>query len=227
MPARARFAAGLPILALLYGCPGSTPGDPPPTARVMAVQASPDAPTVILMLNNDVVTRDLDFPENTTYFTVEARPVQFWMYPVTDVYESVVDTSAMLEPGQNLTFWAVDFLGSIEPMITIEDLTTPARGKTHVRFLQLSPDSPSLDLALDDGDVLFGGYAFRRSSAFVPLDAGVYDLELRVAGTDSVAFDLDPLTLQAQKIYTLWTRGSAASPPVGGSALGVEVLENN
>ena len=102
-----------------------------------------------------------------------------------------------------------------------------AAGKAHVRFVHLSPDAPAVDVALDGGAVVFGDYTFKEASAFTPLDAGTYDLEVRLAGGSTVALDLDPITLEAGKIYTVWARGSAATPPVGGNALGAQIIVNN
>jgi hypothetical protein len=88
----------------------------------------------------------------------------------------------------------------------------------------LSPDAPAVDVALDGGAVVFGNKAFKGSTAFTPLDAGAYDLEVRVAGTTTVALDLPSITLQAGKIYTVFAKGFLSG--TGAQALGAEIIVN-
>jgi hypothetical protein len=109
--------------------------------------------------------------------------------------------------------------------VITDDLTAPASGKAHVRFVHLSPNAPAVDIAVDGGSVVFADYSFKEYSAFTPLDAGSYDLEVRAAGTSTVALDLDPITLQAGKIYTVFAKGFLGG--TGTQALGAEIIVNN
>ena len=106
-----------------------------------------------------------------------------------------------------------------------DDLTAPAQGKAHVRFIHLSPDAPAVDITLTNGTVVFGNKAFKEFTAFTPLDAGTYDLQVRVAGTTTVALDLAGITLEAGKIYTVFAKGFLAG--VGQQQLGAEIIVNN
>jgi hypothetical protein len=81
-----------------------------------------------------------------------------------------------------------------------------------------------VDVALQGGAVLFGNKAFKESTEFTPLDAGTYNLEVRLAGTTTVVLPLPNITLQAGKIYTVFARGF-----VGGSgtrALNAQIIAN-
>jgi hypothetical protein len=62
-------------------------------------------------------------------------------------------------------------------------------------------------------------------SNFTPLDAGTYNLEVRLAGTNTVVLSLPNVMLAAGKIYTVFAKGFAGG--TGMQALGAQVIVNN
>jgi hypothetical protein len=165
----------------------------------------------------------LTFPNNTGYLQVEsgARNIKV---NVSGTSTTVINADLTLEKDKNYSVFAVDSVSKISAVVVADDLTAPAAGKAHVRFIHLSPNAPAVDVALDGGAVVFGNTAFKASTAFTPLDAGTYDLEVRVAGTSTVALDLDPITLQAGKIYTVFAKGFLTG--TGAQALSAEIIVN-
>jgi hypothetical protein len=65
------------------------------------------------------------------------------------------------------------------------------------------------------------GLEFPNATDYLSLDAGSYDLEVRIAGTTDVALQLDPVQLDAGMAYSVFAIGSAASPALGDNALQV------
>lgn len=198
-----------------------------PNGRVMAVHASPDAPAVNLLVDGTIAGTGLAYPNATAYLPVAAGTRNLKVNLAAAPGTTVIDAPVTVAAGTNYTVWAANFAASIEPVVTIDDLTPPAAGKAHVRFVHLSPDAPAVDVALDGGAVVFPNVSFKGFTAFTPLDAGSYDLEVRLAGTSTVALDVPPVTLEAGRIYTVWARGSAAPSPPSGQELGAQIIVNN
>lgn len=197
------------------------------TARVQVVHASPDAPGVdILVDNNKVNSSALVFPNNTAYLDVEAGKRNLKVNAA-GTATSVINGDVTFEADKNYSVFAINRLASIEPLILTDDLTTPAAGKAHVRFVHLSPDAPAVDITTNTGTVVFGNRAFKSATAFTPLDAGTYNLQVRVAGTSTVALELPNIQLQAGKIYTVFARGFLAPPAGNTNALGAQIIVNN
>ena len=130
-----------------------------------------------------------------------------------------------MEKDKNYSVFAIDSVSKISALVVADDLTTPASGKAHVRFIHLSPNAPAVDVALTGGGVVFGNKSFKDYTAFTPLDAGTYNLEVRVAGTATVALPLPGIALQAGKIYTVFAKGFLGGS--GAQALGAEIIVNN
>ena len=119
----------------------------------------------------------------------------------------------------------MDSVSKISALVLTDDLTAPASGKAHVRFVHLSPNAPAVDIAVTGGAVVFPNNSFKGSTAFAPLDAGTYDLEVRVAGTNTVALPLPGIVLEAGKIYTVFAKGFLGG--TGAEALGAQIIVNN
>src|SRR5512134_829552 len=199
--------AALAVIAVasLTGCNDdstSNPLAPAPQARVMAIHASPDAPAVDLLVDGAVAGTGLAFPNNTGYLTVNAgtRNVKV---NVSGTSTTVINADLPVTSGVNYSVFANGPVASIGALVIADDLTAPASGKAHVRFVHLSPDAPAVDVAVQGGPVLFANRAFKQYTAFTPVDAGTYDLEVRPAGSGTVALALPGITLQGGKIYTV------------------------
>lgn len=194
-------------------------------ANVLVTHASPDAPGVDLLIDdNKQNSAALTFPNNTGYLDVESGTRNIKIN-VAGTATTVIDADLTLTKDDYYSIFAIDSVANLSAVVFTDDLSTPAAGKAHVRFIHLSPDAPAVDVAVaSSGAVVFGDVAFTEGTAFTPLDAGTYNLDVRVAGTSTVALVLPAITLQAGKIYTVFAKGFLAG--TGAQALGAEIIVN-
>lgn len=223
------FTAALAVGAALFlaGCgddDNDNPVAPAANAKVMAVHASPDAPAVDLLVDGAVVGSGLAYPNNTGYLSLSAGTHNVKVN-VAGSSTTVIDASPNLTAGMAYSVFACDSVSKIAPLVLTDDLTAPASGKAHVRFVHLSPNAPAVDVAVQGGPVLFSNTSFKGYSAFTPVTAGTYDLEVRLAGTSTVVLSLPGISLQAGKIYTVFARGFVGG--AGAEALGAQIIANN
>ena len=194
-------------------------------ANVMVVHASPDAPGVDLLVDGTKKnSAALNFPNNTGYLELEAGTRNLKVN-VAGTTTTVINADVPFTKDMSYSVFAVDSVSVISAIVLTDDLTAPAAGKAHVRFIHLSPDAPAVDVAVaSTGDVVFGNKAFKEYTAFTPLAAGSYSLDVRVAGTSTVALVLPTITLEAGKIYTVYAKGFLGGS--GAQALGAEIIVN-
>lgn len=214
---------GMVATIALTGCKDD-PLTPQPKARVMAIHASPDAPAVDLLVDNVVAGTNLALPNNTGYLAVKSGTRNLKIN-VAGTTTTVIDANLSLAPGASYSVFATGAVANIAPLVLTDDLTPPAAGIAHVRFVHLSPDAPAVDIGVQGGAVVFGNRAFKDYTPFTPLPAGSYDLEVRLAGTNTVVLPLSDITLQAGKIYTVFAKGFVGGS--GAQALGAQIIVNN
>ncbi|MBK6574486.1 MAG: DUF4397 domain-containing protein [Saprospiraceae bacterium] len=212
-------------ITLFTSCKEDESNDDNSYAKVLVTHASPNAPGVDLLIDNSKQNSSaLTFPNNTGYLQVESGTRNIKVN-VTGTSTTVIEANLMLAKDNNYSVIAVDSVSKISAIVLADDLSAPAAGKAHVRFIHLSPNAPAVDVAVaSSGAVVFGNKKFTEYTAFTPLDAGTYNLDVRVAGTSTVALVLPAITLEAGKIYTVFAKGFLGGS--GAQALGAEIIVN-
>jgi hypothetical protein len=185
-------------------------------ARVRVVHASPDAPAVDVYADGTKALTAVPYKGSSDYLQVPAGARNFQVFatgadPATD--EPVIDADATLISGRDYAVIAVGTLAEIRPLVLEDNNAAPAAGKAHVRVVHASPDAPAVDVAVKGGPVLFSDLAFPGADGPSPVDAGTYDLEVRAAGTSTVALPIDDVALQPGKIYTVFAVGLVNGSP--------------
>ncbi len=178
-------------------------------ARVRVVHASPDAPAVDVWVNGAVAFSNAPFKGITNYASLDPASYQVQVTPTGASTPVVIDATLDLAADTDYTVVAVGQLANIEPLVLVDNNGTPAAGKAHVRFVHASPDAPAVDIAVKGGPVLFANVAFKGVGTYLPVDAGTYDLEVRLAGTTTVALEVPGVKLDAQTVYTIFAMGLA------------------
>ncbi len=218
------------LSTILMGC--SEDSNPTTMAvsksNVLVAHTSPNAPGVDLLVDGTVAGTNLTFPNNTGYLSVNSGTRNIKVN-VTGTSTTVINADVPFEKDMNYSVFAIDSVSKISPVVVTDNLTMPASGKSHIRFFHFSPNAPAVDVAVTGGPVLFGNRTFNKTvssteMAYTPVDAGTYNLEVRLAGTTTVVLSLPGIVLENGKIYTVFAKGF-----VGGSgtqALGAQIVVN-
>ncbi len=138
-------------------------------------------------------------PSITDYLEVPGGEYQIQVVPSGATLEEgpvVIDAPLTFDAGTMTTVAATGSLAAgIIPQV-LADAPAPTADGSQVRVVHFSFDAPAVDVAPDGGDALITDLAFPNNTGYVDLPAGAYDLEIRAAGTDTVAFDIPEVTLR-------------------------------
>lgn len=217
-------------LALLGSCKKDEPAVE--TAKVNVIHASPDAPGVDLLVdNNKVNTSPLTFPNATGYLTVNAgtRNIKVNAAGTTT---SVINANLAFTKDKNYSVYAINSVASIGAIMVEDNLAAPATGQAHIRFLHLVPDAPAVTVGTLSGGTftpVFSNRSFETQTtatanqAFTPVPAGTYTFDVRVMGVS--VLNVPGVALTAGKIYTVFAKGLVAG--TGAQALGAQIVTHN
>lgn len=234
----------LPVLALGFftSCSDDDDDTPPATAKVSVTHASPGSPAVDIYVDGTKVTTTQLSYSNTSgtsgnpYLTVNAGTRNIKVSPNGTL--NVIDANVPFAANNAYSVFAYDVLGSgttLRALVLGDDLTAPAAGKAHIRFLHLSPDAPNVDIELARTGAssinltnipYVGPTPAANLNVFTPVDAGDYTVNVRAAGTSPVVLTA-PLTFTAGKIYTIYARGLLANGVGTADGLGASVILHN
>jgi hypothetical protein len=201
-----------------------------PYIRLKFIHASPNTPPVNLLIDDSIVTsNEISYPNATLGYMKLKSGTRKIKVLASGIQNFVINENGNFMGAKNYSLFTVNSLSKISILSVLDDLTEPASGKVHLRFINLSPDAGSLDLAITGNPALFPKTPFKNAKAFTQLNAGIYNFEVRTAGTNPPSvpalIQIQNLNLSAGKIYTIYTKGFFGG--TNNQALSVKIIENN
>jgi lipopolysaccharide export system protein LptA len=151
----------------------------------------------------------------------------------------LLDSSRMFGNGNYYSYFVYD-TGQVKTLVLSDSLNAPSSGMAKVRFLNLSPNSQTLNIWLVNTDttqkdtVSFPNMVYLGTSSDVSADslssfktipAGSYNILLNSANQVNL-FQENQLTFASGKIYTLYAKGYINNTQSADS-LGLGVIRNN
>jgi hypothetical protein len=196
-----------------------------PVSYVSIYHASPNAPELDVIVDDRQVNR-LDFTDYTGYLNFYTGARHFKINPF-NATNSLIDTTITLVDGAFYSVFIVNDLPNVEALTVRDSASAPSDGKAKVRFINLSPDAGSLEIASDDGgSSLFGPREFKQPSHFVEVDATSSSFVLSSPGSSDELVTVSGIELRPGRSYTIIARGFANPPAGNNNELSLEVITN-
>lgn len=198
----------------------------PQAAFGLITNASPSSGNLYFFADdNQVNSTALTYTDAQGYFNFRLGER---VLSLKDQAGAVLDTVHVnLEAGQYFSAFAVNTFEDIE-MVTYKDsLEYPEANQALVRFINLSPDAPSINVASATA-TLATGLDFKESSAFIPVQAGTYNLtySATATGTGTALHTDTGVQFAAGRIYTIYTKGFVTPPTGSNDTFSTERLRN-
>ncbi len=215
------------LCLLLTSCiKNANPGPLPPTSIVTVIQASPDEPALTFFLNgNQVNQTPLLFGEGIDYFSAYSgqRTANFY-----NAETMVLVATAQITLNTNGAYSLFLDNVSTKPGIFLlpDTLVKPASGDASLRFIDLSPDAPAVNLVIQGGKTMDSNRSFQGYSSFLPINGNTsYTFNIVNATTGAVLATSTATYLTAGSVYSIVFEGLVA--PTNSTDKLTTVLINN
>lgn len=181
------------------------------TSMVKVIHGSLDTPAVDVYVDGQLAIEALAPGTFTGFVSLPAGSHQIQVTASgTPAAEAVIDATVELVAGAAYEIAALGSLADIQAGVFEVDLSATGADQGRVRVIHGSPDAGPVDVAVTGGDVLVAGAAFPNASEYLTVPAAAYDLEVRAAGTTSVALPLPGTAIDANMIYSVYAIGTVA-----------------
>lgn len=184
--------------------------EPIELAALTIVHAGPDAKELDFVVGNQRANKDA--------FKYGVKLGYMGLYPgvssinITERGKTtfLLSKNELYKSGQFYSTFLVD-TGSKRAFLTINDKldSIATNEKAKVRFINLSPDAPTLDLAIAGAATdIASNKAFKQYSVFTDVEPGAsVALEVKDHTTKAVKATLPAMKLEKGKFYTVWAKG--------------------
>lgn len=200
-------------------------------AAVRVIHASPDAPAVDVIVNDDTanpVLSGVPYPAFSGYLAVPPATYNFKVTPENNPGLVVIDADLELAAGTLYSVYATDVLSAITPLVLVDD-NRPIATEARIRILHLAPGAGLVDIYVTAPGADIGvaepaitGFEFGEETGYLSLAGGSYDVTVTAAGTKTVAIGPATLALENGGVYTVAARDATG----GGAPFGVILLDD-
>jgi hypothetical protein len=171
-------------------------------ANIRFLHAVYDAHNVDVYVNNKLIVSNVPFQKVSDYVTLQPGQYSIEFSSSEKPAKRFLSNNIFIEAGKIYTLAAVGLREKVN-LLTVENRPTVPLGESKMRFLHLGTDTPSLDLAVKDRDVVFPNISFQHATDYLGLTPMTVDLELRTAGRKEVILPMPKLQFKANETYTV------------------------
>lgn len=151
------------------------------------VNASPSLATYNAYFNGTMVnSAALPFGGSASYSSYTPGSYSLKFTTASNV-ESLLTKTVTLGVNTYYSTYLINKPAALDIYTIADDLSITATDKAYVRFINLSPDAPALDLAKTSATTsLATNKAYKTASGFTTVDAGTYTLDAKETSTGTV-----------------------------------------
>jgi hypothetical protein len=200
-------------------------------AQLRVIHASPDAPAVDVVVNDNFgapVLEDVPFPAVSDYLTVPGGAYNVKVTPANNPGVIVIDANVTLDAGKRYSAYATGPLATIAPYVLVDDNRSVATA-AKVRIVHTAPSAGAVDVYVTAPGASIATAApaltnvpFRAESGYLSLAAGSYDVTVTPTGTKTAAIGPATITLANGGVYT----AAARDAPGGSTPFGLILLDD-
>jgi hypothetical protein len=176
----------LAAFTALTSCKKTETADPT-IAYIRVINTSPSLATYNAYFNGTIVnTAALPFGGSASY-TAYAAGSYSLKFTTASSTESVLTKTVALSASTYYSSYLINKPAALDIYTIGDDLSLPATDKAYIRFINLSPDAPALDLAKTSATTtLITNKAFKNASGFIAVDAGTYTFDAKETSSGTV-----------------------------------------
>jgi hypothetical protein len=187
------------------------------TGRIRGALFSPDAPSVALIVDGQLIPGSYQFGESSAYYSIGAGTHEL-KGQVTGGSQIVFDFSVTVTAGNDFSVLAADKAANITEILFQDDNTAPPTGFAKFRGIHAAPSAGAVDLYVTGptdslpATPTAANLTYKQATNYIMLAAGTYRARVTNAGTTNVIADSGAVPLSGGQIRT----AVASDAPMGG-----------
>lgn len=178
------------------------------------LHAIPDAPSIDVYANNKLIAKNLSYKQITAYMPIPQGVYEISLYAAGSSNSPIVINSININPDTKSTVAAAGTLCTASTIEIPDHQIIPLNiNESSIRFIHLSPNAPAIDITWSNGSIIFANISYKERTLYKTVPANKYTLQVRVAGTSTVALTIPDTVLESKTVYTIYVIGFLGGTP--------------
>lgn len=181
--------------------------------------ASPDSSAFDIYANDALIGKNLSFKQFTNYLSLPSGDYVIKVFPSGKTTSPILNRTLEIPPNSILTAAVVNKVDNLSLLPVFEPHMSLNPTMTFMRFVQLSPDAPEVDVSLPNGQKLFKDLEYKDITGYMILPPGNYTLLVKVEDTEKVILTVPKVIIKPNRFYTMYMVGLSLGTP------GLQIVE--
>ncbi|MCT4544730.1 MAG: DUF4397 domain-containing protein [Vallitalea sp.] len=184
------------------------------TSYIRLLHASPNAPAVDVYANGDNLLADnLSYGEFTPYLPVMPGTYTIDIFPANNSDMPIFTKTIEIPEKIIATVAVIGELPNIELFI-VNDPKEPLKpNSSKLRFINISPDSPALNVIQPDGSTLFRDVSYKGITDYMSISPETYTIQLVTTDDNKPVLYVPNIRLLPDAFYSFYTIGLLEGDP--------------
>jgi hypothetical protein len=175
-----------------------------PDATVRVVHASPDAPTINVLVDGQPIAQKLDFGTATEYAPVSPGDHRVQVVPMNGD-APIIDQTVTFEGWTSYILAVVGNLANIQLQANAVDVSPTDPGQARLRLINAIPNGPAISLGVSGSQsMLANAIAYPNASGYMTLGTGTYDLEVHNTDSGETLATIPGFSFEPGQVYDLY-----------------------
>jgi hypothetical protein len=186
--------------------------EPPPPSYARLIHVSPGCKMIDVYLDSHMVAKKFGFKKYTAYYPIIPG------HHTIDVYRSGKKDNPMAVLDINLKqdfIYTIVIEGSQANRILLvhDPLTECTENTSEIRFINVSPMTPAVDITTTDNNVLFDHLSYRSIPGYTELCSGKHTFQVKRYGGVKPELTIPAVELRSGWNYTVYITGVSPDSP--------------
>lgn len=185
----------------------------PGLSYIRLFHAAPGAPEVDIYANGKQVAKRLVYGQFTDYVSVSAGTYIIEAFPVGLKDSPILRVRLPIVQNKVYTLCVIGLLPNIGILPVEDEYQVLSPSRVNIRFINLSPNAPALNLALRSGLNLFTDINYTEASQYSSVVPGTYNLVVKPTAVNTIVVNVPNVRLLPKRNITFYVLGMYGQQP--------------
>lgn len=185
----------------------------PGFAYIRVFHASPGSPEVDIYANGKKVANRLAYGQFTDYISVSAGMYIIEAFPVGLKDTPILSVRLPIKDNKVYTLAVIGILPNIGVLPIEDEYQNLYPNRANIRFINLSPNAPALNLALRSGRNLFTDINYTEASDYIQIPSGNYNFVVKPTAVNTIVVYMPNVRLLPKRNLTFYVLGMFGQQP--------------